>query len=179
MKFRQLSTKDSEDILKLEEEMYWLGKKWHTLWKEEGEQKFRESINDYLTNFPSGCFGLFDEREQLLGAIIFTKLSTIKTIPYIHRFDDYFEKEGGIAYVQIFVIKDNSNELAERMYRQANKIAKNINCNRISVVIYSSPVEESILKKLGYTIEQDNLKWEIYLNKFVDCKIYTIEVKNG
>lgn len=175
MKFQKLSTENLEAVLKLEEEMYWLREEWHDFWKKGVEQKFKELIGKYLSEFPSGCFGLFDESGKLLGALIFAKISEVKPIPYLHKFADYFEKNGDIAYVEIFAVRkgEDENEIARNIYQEAERVAKEIGCNKIAVVIYSSPVEESVLKNLDYSIEKNNLKWEICPGKFVDCKIYT------
>lgn len=95
----------------------------------------------------------------------------------MHRFWNYFKKDGNIAYVQIFAVKKNNQQflIAEKLYKEAENITKRINCNKISVVIYSSPLEEKVLNKLNYKIERRDLKWEIYPKQFVDCKIYMKE----
>lgn len=175
MKFRNLLIKDLEELLKLEEEMYWMKGKWHKLWEKEASQKFKELISEYISEFPSGCFGLFNG-EHLLGALIFTKIFEVEPIPYIHKLDDYFCENGKIAYVEIFVVRENDEGVASKIYKEAEKIAKQIGCNKIAVVIYSSPVEENVLKKLGYRIEKNDEKWEIYPNQLVNCRIYTLEV---
>lgn len=179
MRIQNLSIKNLEQILFLEEQMYWQGKEWQELWQKEGKGLFGNMIKEYLENFPEGCFGLFDEKEELLGAMIFTKLSEVKPIPYINNFKDYFADKGNIAYVQTFVIKKGEQELeiAENIYQEAEKAAGKIRCDKVAVVIYYSPIEEKILNKLCYKIEKENSQWEIYPEKFVNCKIYNYYLK--
>ena len=175
MVYRILSIEDLDQILFLEYQMYWQKKGWQELWKNRGEKLFRNMIKEYLVNFPRGCFGVFDEKEGLSGVMIISKISEVKTIPYIHSFKDYFEESGNIAYVQIFAIKNCKKEvkIAKDLYRGVEKMAKTNECNKIVVVIYSSLVEEAVLKQFGYKIERDDLRWEIFPDKYVDCRIYT------
>lgn len=178
MRIKNLSIKNLDQILFLEEQMYWQGKEWQELWQKEAKELFGKMIKEYFEKFPEGCFGIFDEKEGFLGVMIFTKLSEIKTIPYIHNFKDYFAEKGNIAYIQIFAVKKGEQEfkIAETLYYNAEKVAEKIGCDKIAVVIYSSPIEEKILNKLCYKVEKENLPWEIYPKRFVNCKIYTCEI---
>lgn len=178
MRIEKLKIKNLDQILILEEQMYWRKKEWAELWKKEARRLFRKMIKEYLEKFPEGCFGIFTEKEELLGAMIFTKLSEIKTVPCVHKIEEYFVKDGNIAYVQIFAIKKGEDELeiAEKIYCAAEKAVEKIGCDKIAVVIYSSAIEEKILNKLGYKVEKENMQWEIYPNKFASCKIYTKQI---
>lgn len=180
MRIQNLSIKNLDQILFLEEQMYWQGKKeWRELWQKEAGELFGKMIKEYLEKFPDGCFGLFDEKEELLGAIIFTKLLEVRPIPYVHSFKDYFADKGNIAYVEIFAVKKGEQELevSGKLYQEAERVAEKIGCDKIAVVIHSSPSEEKILNKLYYQVEKENLQWEIYPKKFVDCKIYNYDFK--
>ncbi len=175
MEFKKLELNNLEDILEMEEKMYWQGKEWQKLWQKEARNKFKELIKDYLINYPNGCWGLFNTTGELLAAVIFTRLNKVKAIPYFHRFSNYFETAGKIIYVQVFAVKNSESEenLAEKIYEQLERVAKHIGGQKVAVLIYSSFLEEKILNKLGYKIEYNNLQWEIYPDKFVNCKIYT------
>jgi len=159
----------------LEGEMYWQGEQWRKLWQEEAKGKFRVFIQDYLTNFPRGCFGLVDKNGELLGAMFLIKLSGIKSIPYLHKVSDYLEKDGGTAYVSFFVVKkgDEEEKIGQKLYDEAEKIALlKLKCKTMAVVIYSSPLEEQILKGNNYEKLDEQFEWEIYPDKKVSCWIY-------
>lgn len=162
-------------LLLLEEEMYWQQSKWKDLWEEEAKEKFRVFIEDYMTNNPQGCFGVVDDNDQLLGAMFLTKVSELKPIPYLHRFADYFEEDGEIAYVSFFVVKRGKEELeiAEEVYDQAEEVALfKLKCKTISVVIYSSPIELKILQSHNYEKLNEQFEWEIYPGMKKECWIY-------
>lgn len=169
-----LDEKYLEDILDLEEEMYWRGERWRTLWQEEAKEKFRALISDYLTNFPRGCLGLI-ENDVLLGSIFLLKIGSVKTIPYFHKVSDYLDPEGTVAYVSLFVVKRGSREkeIAQQLYDDAEKLAiTKLRCQTIEAVIYSSPLEKEILEGNIYEKVDGDFLWEIYPGKEVACSIY-------
>jgi len=159
--------------------MYWRGDKWKNLWQKEAKEKFREFIEDYLINFPKGCFGLIEGKE-ILGAMFFTKISKFKTIPYLHRVSEYLEVNGRIAYVSLFVIKDakNKDEIGRKLYEYAEEVAVRLACKTIEVVIYSSPLEEQIIKENNYRRLKDKFDWEIYSGMKVPSRIFYYNLKN-
>lgn len=175
MRFVSLKPEHINELVELEGKMYWQGEKWKDLWEKEAKEKFRVFIKDYLVNFPEGCFGVI-ENEQILGAMFLTKVSKLKTIPYLHKFSDYFEKEGKIAYVSFFVVKEekrNKKEtIALELYDYADKVSTNIRCRTIEVVIYSSPIEEVALNGNNYERLEEQFEWEIYPGKKVSSSIY-------
>jgi len=175
MKFINLTLDCTDQLLNLEGEMYWQGAKWRNLWEREAKEKFRGFIEDYLTNFPKGCFGLIDDRGELLGAMILIKISGFKPIPYLHKFSDYLEENGEIAYVSFFVVKKASNEeeVANKLYDHAEEVAlTKIGCKNMAVVIYSSPLEERVLKGHNYERLGEQFEWEIYPSIKVPVWIY-------
>jgi hypothetical protein len=179
MKLAPLGPKDVNEILQLEEKMYWQGEDWRSLWKKEAEEKFRVFIVDYLTNFSEGCFKLVDDNERLLGAIFLTKTSRCEPIPYLHKVDEYLEKNGKIAYVSLFAVRkeDKEEEIAQKLYDEAEKVAlTKLGCRKIVVIIYSSPLEERILKGNNYERLEKQFEWEIYPGKKVPCWIYYYEL---
>lgn len=177
MRLVSLNPEDVDEILQLEKKMYWQGEDWKNLWEREAEGKFRVFITDYLTNFSKGCFGLVDDGE-LLGAIFLTKTSKCEPIPYLHKVDEYLEKDGEVAYVSLFVIRkgDKEEEIAQELYDEAEKVAlTKLGCKKMAVVIYSSPLEERVLKGNNYERLEKQFKWEIYPGKKVPCWIYYYE----
>ncbi len=179
MKVVPLGQKDVDEILQLEEEMYWQGEDWKSLWKKEAEEKFRVFIIDYLANFSKGCFGLVNGDGKLLGAIFLTRTSKLEPIPYLHKVDEYLEEGGKIAYVSLFIIRkgDKEEEIAQELYDEAEKVAlTSLDCKKMSVVIYSSPLEERILKGNNYERLEKQFEWEIYPGKKVPCWIYYYEL---
>ncbi len=178
MRLVSLGPEDIDEILQLEEKMYWQEEDWNKLWKKEAEEKFRVFINDYLTNFPEGCFGLVDDNGRTLGAIFLTKTSKCEPIPYLHKIDEYLEKDGEIAYVSLFVIRkgDKEEEIAQELYDEAERVAlTKLGCKEMVIVIYSSPLEERILKGNNYERLEKQFEWEIYPRKKVPCWIYHYE----
>ena len=174
MRLASLNPNYINELLKLEEQMYWQSPKWKDLWQKEAKAKFRAFIKDYLTNLPQGCFGLIENKE-LLGAMFLTKTSKLKPIPYLHKVSRYFEKEGEIAYVSFFVVKKGKREfeIAQKLYDQAEKVAFfKLKCKTIAVVIYSSPLELKTLQAHNYKKLEKQFKWEIYPGKKVPCNIY-------
>jgi len=175
MEVVSLGLKDIEKLLDLEGEMYWQGEKWRRLWQEEAKGKFRVFIQDYLTSFPQGCFGLVDNNEELLGSMFLIKLFELKPIPYLQKVSDYLEKDGRIAYVSLFVVKkgDNEEKIGQKLYDEAKEISLlKLKCKTMAVVIYSSPLEERILKVNNYEKLNERYEWEIYPGKKVFCWIY-------
>lgn len=179
MKPISLNQKHTDKLLQLEEKMYWQKGTWKNLWEKEAKGKFRFFINDYLTNFPEGCFGLIDDNAQLLGAIFLIRTSKLEPIPYFHKLDRYLKKEGKIAYVSFFVVEkgEREEEIAQKLYDEAEKTALlKLGCKAMSVVIYSSPLEEKILKGNNYEKLDRQFEWEIYPRKKVPCWIYHYEL---
>ncbi len=178
MRLASLGLKDVDEILRLEGEVYWQGENWKKLWEKEAKEKFRVFITDYLTNFPEGCFGLVDD-DELLGSIFLIKISKCEPIPYLHKVDEFLKKDGEIAYVSLFVIKkgDEEEEIAQELYDEAEKVAlTKLDCKKMVVVIYSSPLEERILKGNNYEKIEKQFEWEIYPGKKVSCWIYYHEL---
>lgn len=175
MRIIPLGTEHIDELLELEGKMYWQSEKWKDLWEKEAKEKFRVFIKDYLVNFPEGCFGLV-ENERISGAMFLTKISKLKTIPYLHKFSEYFEIEGSIAYVSSFVVKEGKRSerevIALELYDYATKVAVDIHCKTIEVVIYSSPIEEAALKGNNYEKLEGQFDWEIYPEKKVASSIY-------
>jgi hypothetical protein len=173
MKFISLKQRDTDELTNLEEKMYWQGKKWSRLWKVEAEEKFRNFIKDYLTSFPQGCFGL-SEDGKILGAMFLIKISELKPITYLHKFSEYAKPNGRIAYVSFFVVKKGKKqkEIARKLYKYAENVAKRLNCASMAVVIYSSPLEEEVLKENKYKKLEKKFEWEIYPGMKVPCWIY-------
>jgi hypothetical protein len=179
MRLVSLSLNDVDEILQLEEKMYWQGEEWKKLWEKEAKEKFRAFINDYLTNFPEGCFGLVGDSGELLGAIFLIKTSRCEPIPYLHEVAEYLKENGEIAYVSLFVIRkgDKEEEIAQELYDEAEKVAlTKLGCKKIVVVIYSSPLEERVLKGNNYERLEGQFEWEIYPGKKVPCWIYCYEL---
>ena len=104
MKIINLLPKHTEELLKLEEEMYWTEYDWKKLWEKEAKEKFRKFIKEYLTNFNQGCFAVA-ESEEILGAMFLLKISEKRPIPYLHKIPEYLDKTGQIAYVSLFAAK--------------------------------------------------------------------------
>lgn len=171
-----LTHKHVENLLKLEEEMYWLSGKWKDLWEKEAKYKFRNFIDDYITHFPEGCIG-FENNGEVVGALFLTKISEIRTIPYIHEFHQYYEPAGNISYVSFFVVKDNDKNIAIELYNRAKRAATDIGCKKIIVVIYRSPLEEKIIRDQGYKIVDKSLGWEIYPKINVSSRIWYLNIK--
>lgn len=170
-----LQLKHTEELLRLEEEMYWQDGKWHDLWQKEAKEQFKSFIEDYLTNFPKGCFGLVDDGGQLLGAMFLIKVSRLEPLPYFHKMSDYLEEDGEIAYVSCFVVKKGKEEeeIAQKLYDEAERVALlKLGCKTIAVVIYSSPLEEKILVAHNYEKLDKQFEWEIYPGHKVPCQIY-------
>lgn len=173
MRFILLSQENAEDLLNLEEKMYWDGDKWKGLWQREAKGRFREFIKDYLTNSPQGCFGLSEDGE-LIGAMFLIKISKMKPIPYLHRFSKYFKPDGEIAYVSFFVVKkgQKQKEITRKLYEKAGEMASELGCTTIAVVIYSSPLEEKIIIEKNYQKLAQKFNWKIYPSMKVPCRIY-------
>lgn len=163
-----------DQLLELEEKMYWNEGKWKELWSKEAKQKFDDLITDYLTNFLQGCFGLV-ENGKLIGSIFLIKLLELKPIPYINKVSNYLSESGDIAYVSFFVVKkgDRDKEIAKKLYESAKKMATLIGCKKIAVVINNSPVEEEVLKESNYKKSTREYPWEIYPGMVVPCCIYS------
>lgn len=179
MKLINLRLEHIDTLLKLEEEMYWRGGKWSDLWQEEAKEKFKSFIEDYLTNFPDGCFGLVDDNEQLLGAMFLIKVSRLGPLPYFHKVSDCLQKDGEIAYVSCFVVRKGKGEeeIAQELYDEAEKIALfKLSCKTIAAVIYSSPLEERVLVAHNYEKLDEQFEWEIYPDNKVSCWIYYYEL---
>jgi len=179
MQLIKLQLNQTDELLQLEEDLYWQDKDWNDLWRREAKEKFRSFIEDYLTNFPQGCFGLVDETEQLVGAMFLIKISKSEPIPYLHRVADYLDKTGQIAYASFFVVKrnDQEKEIAQKLYDEAEEIALlKLGCKAVVVVIYSSPLEEEILKRNNYEKLDKQFEWEIYPGKKVPCFLYHYEL---
>ncbi|MBN1332068.1 hypothetical protein JW978_04265, partial [Candidatus Dojkabacteria bacterium] len=111
----------------------------------------------------------------LIGAISLCRLNEIRSIPYLHDPLKYFNENGEIAYVSLFVVaKGNSeDEIAEQLYLNAEKRALEKGCSKIVVVIYSSPIEIKILRKFGYEVEIEDAEWEIDPDMQVRCNIWS------
>lgn len=179
MKVIQLNETYLEELLKFEEQMYWLTDKWNKFWQNEAKEKFRFFINDYLTNFPQGCFGLVDKKERLLGAMFLFKTSKLEPIPYIHSPSDYYDEKGDVVYVSLFVVKETADkkQVAYQLYKNAENVTLlKLLCKLIMVVIYSSPLEEETLIGNNYEKTNKQFEWEIYPGKKVLCWIYYKEL---
>lgn len=179
MKIIKLQLDQTDELLRLEEELYWQSKDWGSLWQKEAKEKFRSFIQDYLTSFPEGCFGLGDETGQLVGAMFLIKVSKSEPIPYLHKVSDYLDKTGQTAYVSFFVVMrgDREKEIAQQLYDEAEEVALlKLNCRAIVVVIYSSPLEEEVLKGNNYEKLNGQFEWEIYPGKKVQCFLYHYEL---
>jgi len=175
MKKIALDLQNIEELLQLEEQMYWQSDKWSKLWQNEAKDKFKFFINDYLTKFPQGCFGLVDEKENLLGAMFLLKTSKSIPIPYLHNPFDYYDNDGEIGYVSFFVVRKGKDQLdiAQKLYDEAEKVALlKLKCKNIVVTIYSSPLEEKILIGNNYEKQNQQYDWEIYPEKKVTSSIY-------
>ncbi len=177
MIFRNATEKDVDQINKLEEKMYWNSPKWKVLWKKEAESLFRKMWESYVRIFPEG-FIVLEDNEKIIGSMLLTKINSVKTIPYVHNCKDFFDENGKIAYVQCFVLEDlNDKESAKKLYLKSIENSKKIRCSKLIVIIYSSPLEETVIKELGFTIEKTEQSWEIYPNTFVKCKIYSKDME--
>lgn len=179
MKSIKLQLDQTDELLRLEEELYWQSKDWGDLWQREAKEKFRNFIKDYLTNFPEGCFGLADKKEQLVGAMFLIKVSKLEPIPYLQKVSDYLNKTSQTAYVSFFVVKrgDKEKEIAQKLYDEAEETALlKLGCKTIAVVIYSSPLEEEVLKGNNYEKLNEQFEWEIYPGKKVPCFLYHYEL---
>ena len=175
MKISELTINQVDELLELEEKMYWENDKWGDLWKQEAKEKFRNFITEYLNNFPKGCFGLVDERDNLLGAFFILKTSQITPIPYLHTPSNYYSEKGNVAYVSFFVVRrgQNEDEIAQKLYDNAEEVALlKLRCKHIAVLIYSSPLEENILIGNNYEKQPQQYEWEIYPGKRVKSWIY-------
>lgn len=179
MKLIKLQLSYAHELLRLEEELYWQSKDWSDLWQREAKERFRGFIENYLTDFPEGCFGLVDEMGQFMGAMFLIKVSKLEPIPYLHKMSDYLDKKGQTAYVSFFVVKrgHKEKEIAQKLYAEAEEIALlKLGCKAMAVVIYSSPLEEEILKGNNYEKLNKQFEWEIYPGKKVPCFLYHYEL---
>lgn len=175
MSFIKLQLQNLDELLDLEERMYWQDEQWRVLWAKEAKEKFRVFIKDYLTSYPKGCFGLVDEVGKLLGAMFLIKSSEVEPIPYLHEVSEHLVEGGKVAYVSFFVVgeRDKRGEIAQKLYDEAEEVAfLKLRCETIAVVIYSSPLEERILKGNDYEKLNERFEWEIYPGKKVPCWIY-------
>ncbi|MEK7528116.1 MAG: GNAT family N-acetyltransferase [Patescibacteria group bacterium] len=174
MDFVKLNQSHRNQLLELEWKMYWNNGKWKELWEKEAKDKFGDLISDYLQSYPQGCFGLV-EKDELMGSIFLLKLSELKPIPYVNKVHDYLDENGDIAYVSFFVVKkgDRDEEIAQKLYDNAEEVALSIGCKKITVVINNSPLEEEILKGNKYERSNEEYQWEIYPGMVVPCYIYT------
>jgi hypothetical protein len=179
MNFVKLDQNYHDQLLKLEGQMYWNSGKWKDLWDKEARGKFDSLINDYLTNYPKGCFGLL-ENDELVGSIFLLKVKEIKPIPYVNRVPDFLDENGDIAYVSFFVVRKGTGdkEIAKKLYLKAKDVAQVIGCKKIAVVINNSPLEENILKENNYQKLPEQFMWEIYPGMTVPCYIYCLSLSN-
>ena len=160
-------------LLELEEKMYWYSGRWKELWEKKAKNKFNDLIADYLQNFSQGCFGL-TEKENLIGAMFLLKVSKLVPIPYVNKVSDYLDKDGNIAYVSFFVVKKGGQEkeIAQNLYEHAKEVTLFIGCKKIAVTINVSPLEEEILKENNYKKLNRQFQWEIYPGIIVPSHIY-------
>lgn len=175
MKITDLKLEYVEELLNLEEEMYWRNDKWMDLWNKEAKGKFRCFIQDYLTNFPQGCFGFVDDNGNLLGAMFLLKTSKSMPIPYLHNPFDYYDNNGDNAYVSFFVVRKGKDQLdiAQKLYDETENVTLlKLRCKSVIVTIYSSPLEEKILMGNNYEKQNKQYEWEIYPGKKVISSIY-------
>ncbi|KKP28556.1 MAG: hypothetical protein UR15_C0025G0005 [Parcubacteria group bacterium GW2011_GWA2_31_28] len=175
MKITELKIQNTEELLELEEQMYWQSGDWNKLWQDEAKKKFRVFIKDYLTKFPQGCFGLVDDNGNLLGTMFLLKTSKSIPIPYLHNPFDYYDNNGDKAYVSFFVVREGKDQLdiAQKLYDEAEKVALlKLRCGNIVVTIYSSPLEEQILISNNYEKQPQKYEWEIYPSINVESWIY-------